>query len=42
MRYFRRTPIRLDNRKLVAFLGKEPPTPQADAVRTTLACTSAS
>jgi nucleoside-diphosphate-sugar epimerase len=36
MRYLWRTPIRLDNRKLVAFLGEEPHTPLEDAVRTTL------
>ncbi len=36
MRYLWRTPIRLDNRRLVAFLGEEPHTPLADAVRTTL------
>ncbi len=37
MRHLWRTPIRLDNGKLVAFLGEEPHTPLADAVRTTLA-----
>lgn len=36
MRYLWRTPIRLDNRRLVAFLGDEPRTPLGDAVRTTL------
>jgi nucleoside-diphosphate-sugar epimerase len=36
MRYLWRTPIRLDNKKLVAFLGQEPHTPLPDAVRTTL------
>ncbi len=36
MRYLWRTPVRLDNRRLVAFLGEEPHTPLADAVRTTL------
>jgi nucleoside-diphosphate-sugar epimerase len=37
MRYLWEEPIRLDNRKLVAFLGEEPHTPLHDAVRTTLA-----
>ncbi|WP_176592248.1 SDR family NAD(P)-dependent oxidoreductase [Sphingobium sp. EM0848] len=36
MRYLWREPIRLDNRKLVAFLGEEPHTPLEEAVRTTL------
>jgi nucleoside-diphosphate-sugar epimerase len=36
MRYLWRTPARLDNSKLVAFLGEEPHTPPQDAVRTTL------
>lgn len=36
MRYLWRTCIRLDNRKLAAFLGKEPHTPLGEAVRTTL------
>jgi nucleoside-diphosphate-sugar epimerase len=36
-RYLWEEPIRLDNRKLVAFLGAEPRTPLRDAVRTTLA-----
>ncbi len=37
MRYLWKTPIRLDNRKLTAFLGEEPHTPLGEAVRTTLA-----
>ncbi len=37
MRYLWRRPIGLDNRKLVAFLGEEPRTPLADAIRATLA-----
>jgi nucleoside-diphosphate-sugar epimerase len=37
MRYLWRTPVRLDNHKLVAFLGEEPHTPLDEAVRTTLA-----
>lgn len=37
MRYLWRHPVRLDNRRLVAFLGEEPRTPLRDAVRTTLA-----
>lgn len=37
MRYLWRHPVRLDNRRLVAFLGAEPRTPLRDAVRTTLA-----
>jgi nucleoside-diphosphate-sugar epimerase len=37
MRYLWRTPIRLDNRKLVGLLGEEPHTKLAEAVRTTLA-----
>lgn len=36
MRYLWRTAVRLDNSKLVAFLGNEPHTPLAYAVRTTL------
>ena len=36
MRYLWRTPVRLDNTKLVALLGEEPHTPLRDAVRTTL------
>lgn len=36
MRYLWSTPVRLDNARLVAFLGEEPHTPLADAVRTTL------
>ena len=36
MRYLWQTPVRLDNSKLVAFLGDEPHTPLGDAVRTTL------
>jgi nucleoside-diphosphate-sugar epimerase len=36
MRYLWKVPIRLDNRKLVAFLGAEPHTQLDDAVRTTL------
>lgn len=36
MRYLWQRPVRLDNRKLVAFLGEEPRTPLVDAVRTTL------
>lgn len=36
MRYLWRTPVRLDNAKLVALLGEEPHTPLRDAVRTTL------
>ncbi len=36
MRYLWRTSIQLDNAKLVAFLGEEPRTPLAEAVRTTL------
>ena len=36
MRYLWRTPVRLDNGKLVAFLGEEPRTPLADALRVTL------
>jgi nucleoside-diphosphate-sugar epimerase len=37
MRYLWDTPLRLDNCKLVAFLGEEPHTPLREAVRTTLA-----
>jgi nucleoside-diphosphate-sugar epimerase len=36
MRYLWQHPVRLDNRKLVAFLGAEPHTPLRDAVGTTL------
>jgi nucleoside-diphosphate-sugar epimerase len=36
MRYLWRVPVRLDNAKLVAFLGEEPHTPVADALRATL------
>jgi nucleoside-diphosphate-sugar epimerase len=36
MRYLWKTPIRLDNRKLVAFLGEEPHTPLRDALAVTL------
>ncbi len=36
MRYLWRTPVRLDNARLVAFLGEEPHTPLNDAVRATL------
>jgi nucleoside-diphosphate-sugar epimerase len=36
MRYLWRVPVRLDNTKLVAFLGEEPHTPLATALRTTL------
>jgi nucleoside-diphosphate-sugar epimerase len=36
MTYLWRQPLRLDNRRLVAFLGEEPHTPAADALRTTL------
>lgn len=36
MRYLWQTPVRLQNSKLVAFLGDEPHTPLADAVRATL------
>lgn len=36
MRYLWKEPLRLDNRKLVAFLGKEPHTPLDDAVGATL------
>ena len=37
MRYLWETPVRLENHKLVAFLGEEPHTPLREAVRTTLA-----
>ena len=37
MRHVWRTPVRLGNRKLVAFLGEEPHTPLNEAVRVTLA-----
>jgi nucleoside-diphosphate-sugar epimerase len=37
MRYLWQQPIRLDNRKLVAFLGEEPHTPLDEAVKATLA-----
>ncbi len=36
MRYLWRTPLRLDNTKLVACLGAEPHTSLGDAVQTTL------
>lgn len=36
MRYLWSTPVRLDNRKLVAFLGEEPHTPLDEALRETL------
>ena len=36
MTYLWRLPLRLDNRKLVAFLGQEPHTPTVDAVRASL------
>jgi nucleoside-diphosphate-sugar epimerase len=36
MTYLWRMPLRLDNRRLVAFLGQEPHTPAVDAVRATL------
>ncbi len=36
MRYLWRRPLQLDNTRLVAFLGEEPRTPLAEAVRTTL------
>jgi nucleoside-diphosphate-sugar epimerase len=36
MRYLWRQPLRLDNRRLVAFLGAEPHTPLDEAVETTL------
>jgi nucleoside-diphosphate-sugar epimerase len=36
MRYLWRTPLRLDNRKLVALIGAEPHTPLDGAVRTSL------
>ncbi|WP_112664343.1 SDR family NAD(P)-dependent oxidoreductase [Microvirga flavescens] len=37
MRYLWRVPVRLDNRKLLAFLGHEPHTPLDEAIRTSLA-----
>ncbi len=37
MRYLWKVPVRLDNRKLVAFLGEEPHTPTERALRATLA-----
>ena len=37
MRYLWDTTVRLDNRKLVAFLGEEPHTPLRQAVDETLA-----
>jgi len=37
MRYLWRQPLKLDNKKLVAFLGSEPHTPLDEAVRATLA-----
>jgi nucleoside-diphosphate-sugar epimerase len=36
MTYLWRMPVRLDNRRLLAFLGEEPHTPTIDAVRATL------
>jgi len=36
MRYLRRTPVAMDNAKLVAFLGREPHTPLEEAVETAL------
>ena len=36
MRYLWKVPLRLDNRKLVAFLGAEPHTPAEEALRETL------
>ncbi len=36
MTYLWRLPLRLDNRRLVAFLGEEPHTPPVQAIRTTL------
>jgi nucleoside-diphosphate-sugar epimerase len=36
MTYLWRVPVRLDNRRLVAFLGAEPHTPTVEAVRATL------
>lgn len=36
MRYLWQTPVRLDNRKLVSFLGQEPHTPIDEALRTSL------
>ncbi len=36
MRYLWTTPVRLDNSKLIAFLGSEPHTPLQDALKTTL------
>jgi nucleoside-diphosphate-sugar epimerase len=36
MRYLWREPIRMDNSRLVAVLGKEPHTPLDEAVETTL------
>jgi nucleoside-diphosphate-sugar epimerase len=36
MRYLWREPLRLDNARLVAALGKEPHTPLDEAVRRTL------
>ncbi len=36
MTYLWKQPVRLDNRRLVAFLGNEPHTPTVDAVRTSL------
>ena len=38
MRYLWMTDVRLDNRKLVSFLGREPHTPIDEAVRETLVC----
>lgn len=36
MRYLWKTPVRLDNRRLTAFLGREPHTPLQEAVQATL------
>jgi len=36
MTYLWKVPVRLDNTRLVAFLGEEPHTPAVDAVRATL------
>ena len=37
MRYLWEAPVRLENHKLVAFLGEEPHTPLREAVRATCA-----
>jgi len=36
MRYLWKVPVKLDNRKLIAFLGEEPHTPTQEALRLTL------